>query len=297
MISAEPISWSRYPIQQNVLDRHRYQITIKNATRSTHIQQAACAYIGNLGEVTKHHCSHSGCGADIMPLCVLSENSQIPAHLTRTSISAICTGPDWTDATVKGRVVHKDALVPLDDDDFILKAVIQDVDASPSGSSLSPSGVSHSIKLLMMGSLAKDFSEAVNLGDVVVASGFSVSKSSSAKEKLHPCSLLLSGDYACIYVCRPEVNSIVTRKRSPKAAEVSFLLHGVSSVGTRKRATRTTQTPQEVKRTKYIYTRLDDLKDGTIVNVYGVVTFFKQPYKSNGRDYFSSVKSPTSPTG
>ncbi|XP_055078315.1 protection of telomeres protein 1 isoform X2 [Periophthalmus magnuspinnatus] len=220
-----------------------------------------------------------------MPVCVLSQSSQIPAHLTRTSISAIRTGPDWTHACVKGRVVHKDALVPLDDDDFILKAVIQDVDSSPNTTC-----PEISIKMLLMGSLAKDFSTTVHLGDMVVASGFSVSKSSTVKEKQHPCTLLLSGQGACVYVCSSEVNSVVTRKRSPKAVEVRHLQPEVTSVVTRKKASWTTQAPGEAKEAKYVYSRLDDLEVGTRVNVYGVVVFFKQPFKSSGTDYCSSLK-------
>ncbi|XP_072291658.1 protection of telomeres protein 1 isoform X2 [Eucyclogobius newberryi] len=220
-----------------------------------------------------------------MPVCVLPQSSQIPPHLTRTSISAICTGPDWTNATVKGKVVHKDALVPLDDDDFVLKTVIQDVDSS---SNITTQELS--IKMIMIGSLAKDFSRTVNLGDVVVASGFTVSKSSSVKEKHHPCNLLLSGEDACIYVCSPEVNSVETRKKSPKAAEVSSLQPGVSSVVATKRAPLTTQASRDAKKPKYVYSQLDKLEVGTVVNVYGVVLFFKQPFKSNGNDYCSSIK-------
>ncbi|XP_023774339.1 protection of telomeres protein 1 isoform X2 [Cyanistes caeruleus] len=40
---------------------------------------------------------------------------------------------------------------------------------------------------------------------------------------------------------------------------------------------------------KYVYTPLNHLKDGTIVNLYGVVKFFKPPYISKGTDYCSVV--------
>ncbi|CAG5957540.1 unnamed protein product [Menidia menidia] len=48
--------------------------------------------------------------------------------------------------------------------------------------------------------------------------------------------------------------------------------------------TRVTKAP------KYKYVRLNDLKDGSIVNVYGVVVFFKQPFKSRGTDFCSSLR-------
>ncbi|CAO2602923.1 Protection of telomeres protein 1 [Lemmus lemmus] len=41
--------------------------------------------------------------------------------------------------------------------------------------------------------------------------------------------------------------------------------------------------------TPYTYTPLDLLKEGAIVNVYGVVKFFKPPYLSKGTDYCSVV--------
>lgn len=41
--------------------------------------------------------------------------------------------------------------------------------------------------------------------------------------------------------------------------------------------------------TNYIYTPLNQLKGGTVVNVYGVVKFFKPPYLSKGTDYCSVV--------
>ncbi|XP_058153300.1 protection of telomeres protein 1 isoform X4 [Dasypus novemcinctus] len=44
-----------------------------------------------------------------------------------------------------------------------------------------------------------------------------------------------------------------------------------------------------VPATHYTYTPLNQLKGGTIVNVYGVVKFFKPPYLSKGTDYCSVV--------
>uniref|UniRef100_A0A8C8Z3W3 Protection of telomeres protein 1 n=1 Tax=Prolemur simus TaxID=1328070 RepID=A0A8C8Z3W3_PROSS len=44
-----------------------------------------------------------------------------------------------------------------------------------------------------------------------------------------------------------------------------------------------------VPATNYVYTPLNQLKGGTIVNVYGIVKFFKPPYLSRGTDYCSVV--------
>ncbi|KAM3925207.1 protection of telomeres protein 1 isoform 1-T2 [Leptodactylus fuscus] len=40
---------------------------------------------------------------------------------------------------------------------------------------------------------------------------------------------------------------------------------------------------------KYVYTPLDQLKEGTVANVFGVVIFFKLPYRSKGTDFCSIV--------
>ncbi|XP_069927383.1 protection of telomeres protein 1 isoform X9 [Oryctolagus cuniculus] len=50
-----------------------------------------------------------------------------------------------------------------------------------------------------------------------------------------------------------------------------------------------TESMSLIPATHYIYTPLNQLKGGTIVNVYGVVKFFKPPYLSKGTDYCSVV--------
>ncbi|XP_028441116.1 protection of telomeres protein 1 isoform X2 [Perca flavescens] len=211
---------------------------------------------------------------DAMPVRVLSEGAgpgaQVPAHLTRIPISLITTSTDFSNITVKGKVVQKCPLVTLASDNVILKTVIQEEDFPPNSSSQNPS-----INIILFGALAKDFNQTVNQGDVVVASGFTVGKSPTVhKDKLHPCNLLLSGDNACIYVTL--LPPPLLHPRSPPTAKRSSALSAEVS--------RATKAP------KYTYVRLGDLKPGTIVNVYGVVVFFKQPFKSRGTDFCSSLK-------
>ncbi|XP_022620315.1 protection of telomeres protein 1 isoform X1 [Seriola dumerili] len=208
-----------------------------------------------------------------MPVCVLSDGAgpgaQVPAHLTMIPISHITTSTDSSGKTVKGKVVRKERLVSSASDDFILKTVIQEEDSQAIASSQNTS-----ISVVLLGALAKDFNEAVNQGDVVVASGFTVDKSGSVhKDKLHPCKLLLSGDNACLYVSRPPPPP---DPRSPLANKRSTTLSAEVST--------------KAKVPKYTYVRLGDLKAGSVVNVYGVVVFFKQPFKSRGTDFCSSLK-------
>ncbi|XP_070687134.1 protection of telomeres protein 1 [Pempheris klunzingeri] len=208
-----------------------------------------------------------------MPVHVLLEGAgpgvQVPAHLTRVPIPLISTSTDSSNKTVQGKVVHKGPLVSSAANKFIQKTVIQEEESQPNASSLSPS-----INVVLIGELAKDFNQAVNQGDVVVASGFTVGKSPTVhKDKLHPCNLLLSGDDACVYVSRvpppPDPKFPPAVKRSP---------------------TRSAEDSGTAKAPKYTYVQLGDLKAGSVVNVYGVVVFFKQPFKSRGTDFCSSLK-------
>lgn len=64
------------------------------------------------------------------------------------------------------------------------------------------------------------------------------------------------------------------------------VVHGFILSGGRSRGISCTLDSPQVSRVtkvpKYTYVRLDDLKPGTVVNVYGVVVFFKQPFRSRG---------------
>ncbi|TNN00719.1 hypothetical protein fugu_011965 [Takifugu bimaculatus] len=197
-----------------------------------------------------------------MPVHLLSDGAgpprQVPSHLSRIPITLINTTVDCTDRTVQGRVVHKGPLVPTAADSFILKAVVTEESEQ----------IVASINVILQGTLAQDFSQSVHQGDVVAASGFTVGKSPTRlRDKLHPFNLQLSGDHACVFVSRevpphpPHPRSLaVVRRASAASTEVS----------------RVTKVP------KYMYVRLKDLKPGTVVNVYGVVVFFKQPFRTRG---------------
>ncbi|XP_029910502.1 protection of telomeres protein 1 isoform X2 [Myripristis murdjan] len=204
--------------------------------------------------------------AAVMPVHVAvggaSAGSQVPAHLTRIPISLVSTDTDCSDKTVQGKVLHKGPLVSLEDDGFLLKIIIQEEEGSQPDS----------ISVVVFGGVAQRLSEAVRLEDVVVASGFTVGKSPTFhKDKLHPCNLYLSGDAACVYVSRPppaEPKTQTANKRSSSHAEV----------------------PTAAKVPKYSYVPLSELKPENVVNVYGVVVFFKQPFRTRGTDLCSSLK-------
>ncbi|PWA19917.1 hypothetical protein CCH79_00016550 [Gambusia affinis] len=214
---------------------------------------------------------------NIMIVYVMSERSgpgsQVPSHLTRIPMPLLCPNTNHNNKTVKGEVIHKGPLVRAATGDWILKTIIHEEDAIQR----------MSMNMIIFGALAESFSHRVNPGpakdpcyihrDVLWVSGFSVGKSpTSNKDKLHPCNLLLSGEDACIYVFKQRP----PEPRSPLASRGCSL------------------TPAEDLRTprapRYTYVRLNELKYMAVVNVYGVVVFFKQPFKSRGTDYCSSLK-------
>ncbi|CAB1331598.1 unnamed protein product [Coregonus sp. 'balchen'] len=185
----------------------------------------------------------------------------------RISIPLLCPTSDCTGKTVKGRVVHKGPLVSMGEDNYVLKTVIQEEDSQQD---MSPDH--SSINVILFGALAKDYSESVSQGDVLLVAGFTVGKSPTAhKDKLHACNLQLAGDDAWVYVWPSTVSLrafVPSKRTSPVSTEVT----------------------KAAKVVKYTYAPLSDLTPGVVVNVYAVVTFFKQPFRTKGTDYCSTLK-------
>ncbi|XP_039514000.1 protection of telomeres protein 1 isoform X2 [Pimephales promelas] len=180
-------------------------------------------------------------------------DAKVPAHLRRTSITGLTVTSDPSHRCVKARVVHKGPMISCAQKDGIemLKAEIREKD-------LPQSTTEHtSINVIFFGTLAKDFSQSVRQGDVVLLADFTIKKSPSfLRDKLHPCQLEMDGNDAFVYVC-----SSAAPSQGPSCSEA-----------------------------KYTYVPLNNLKHKTVVNVYGVVTFFKQPFPSKGSDYCSTLK-------
>ncbi|XP_061107947.1 protection of telomeres protein 1 isoform X2 [Conger conger] len=201
-----------------------------------------------------------------MPICVVSDpRTQPPAHLQRLPIPHLSLSSAAPHMSVKAKVRKKFPLVcPEGDCDYILKTVIQEYEDQQNP----PSGFT-SINTILFGPLAKDFSETVAEGDLLVLAGFAVGRSPTVKKDgLHPCNLQLAGGDVHVYVYPAST-------LGPSPNKVS---------------SRTPAVNTEAAKAKYAYVALKDLKAGTIVNVYGVVTFFKQPFRTKGTDYCSTLK-------
>ncbi|KAB0390168.1 hypothetical protein E2I00_000679, partial [Balaenoptera physalus] len=120
----------------------------------------------------------------------------------------------------------------------------------------------NTISVLFFGKLAKDCAKVFYEGDTIAVAGFVILSASSSTSRDGKLCLFLkaSEDFkSTVYVYVKSVRDFSTESMSLVPA------------------------------THYVYTPLNQLKSGMIVNVYGVVKFFKPPYLSKGTDYCSVV--------
>ncbi|XP_062404261.1 protection of telomeres protein 1 isoform X2 [Sardina pilchardus] len=195
----------------------------------------------------------------------LNMDKWLPKTLQSIPLHTLTAKSECAGKYVKGKVVCKGPLLNMGDHvKYLLKSVIQDVPKQSQASN------NISINVVLFGGLAKDFSHAVNQGDVVVLWGFTVSPSPTfGKDKLHPCNLNLNGAEAHVHVCAATAPAAGTSGASATVLKPAA---------------------------KYKYVPLNALKHGSQVNVYGVVTFFKLPFPTKGTDYCSTLKL-TDPSG
>ncbi|XP_056196565.1 protection of telomeres protein 1 isoform X2 [Falco biarmicus] len=181
-----------------------------------------------------------------------SETS-LPSHLQEEDLEHLQEGFDHTNKYFQGIVVLSHPLVKLGDGTDFLKIVLQDLNNLCSRI--------NSINILIYGKMAVDCVKMIHSGDTVVVAGFKLAKSPTAAEDgRHHCHLEASEeDGSAIYIYPKQKKYAASETASVSVAP------------------------------KYVYTPLNHLKDGTIVNLYGIVKFFKPPYVSKGTDYCSVV--------
>ncbi|XP_010219999.1 PREDICTED: LOW QUALITY PROTEIN: protection of telomeres protein 1 [Tinamus guttatus] len=177
----------------------------------------------------------------------------LPSHLQKEELKCLQEGIDYTNKYFQGTVVLSYAVTKLRDGTDFLKVVLQDSNDFCSRI--------NSINILIHGKMAEDCAKVIRPGDTFVVAGFKVAKSPTAKEDgRHAYHLKVSEEAgSAIY--------IYTKRSTSSASETASV-----SVAP-----------------KYVYTPLNHLKDGTVVNLYGIVKFFKPPYVSKGTDYCSVV--------
>ncbi|XP_053833643.1 protection of telomeres protein 1 isoform X2 [Vidua macroura] len=177
----------------------------------------------------------------------------LPSHLQKENLKHLQEGRDHTNKYIQGVVTLSYPLTKLRDGTDFFKIVVQDSDNLCSQI--------NSINVFIYGKMAEDCAKIIRHGETFIVAGFKVIKLPAAREDgRHDCHLEVSEEAgSAIY--------IYTKPRTTAASETTSV-----SVAP-----------------KYVYTPLNHLKDGTVVNLYGVVKFFKPPYISKGTDYCSIV--------
>ncbi|XP_020652901.3 protection of telomeres protein 1 isoform X1 [Pogona vitticeps] len=192
-----------------------------------------------------------------MPLEVLRGSPRVlkhslPSNLQKVDFEHLQLGRDFANTYFQGTVVFSYRLTKLGNGTPFFKIVLQGSENS--------SSEAHTINIFVFGKLAEECAKAIHQGDILVVTGFNLVKSNNKNDK-HGWHLELSD----------EVDSkIYVFTRSPHITTVS-------------------ETVAMPVAPKYTYTPLNQLKSGTVVNLYGVVKFFKPPYVSKGTDYCSVV--------
>ncbi|XP_061496158.1 protection of telomeres protein 1 [Rhineura floridana] len=192
-----------------------------------------------------------------MPLEVIKGSLRVlknylPRNLQKVDFEHLQLGCDYTNKYFQGTVVTSYPLSRLGNGTSFLKIVLQESESLCSKSD--------TINTSVLGKLAEDCAGVIHQGDIMVVAGFSVAKSTNEDDE-RCCRLEVSDEAgSTIYVCT----------RSPRTMTAS-------------------ETVAMPVAPKYTYTLLNHLKDGTVVNLYGAVKFFKPPYMCKGTDYCSVI--------
>uniref|UniRef100_A0ABI7W0H0 Protection of telomeres protein 1 n=1 Tax=Felis catus TaxID=9685 RepID=A0ABI7W0H0_FELCA len=194
-----------------------------------------------------------------MPLELIKEVNGVPevellSELNKVDFRSLQPGCDYSKKYIQGKLSIISSLTSGGNRTAVLKIALQEQENSDSDI--------NTINVLFFGKLAKDCAKVFYEGDTIAVAGFSVlsASSSTGRDGKHCLFLKAFEDFrSTVYVYVKSVRDFSTESMSL------------------------------VPTTHYIYTPLNQLKGGTIVNVYGVVKFFKPPYLSKGTDYCSVV--------
>ncbi|XP_077629404.1 protection of telomeres protein 1 isoform X2 [Crocuta crocuta] len=194
-----------------------------------------------------------------MPLELIKEVNGVPevellSELSKVDIRSLQPGCDYSKKYIQGKLSTISSLTSGGNRTAVLKIALQEQENSDSEI--------NTINVLFFGKLAKDCAKVFYEGDTIAVAGFTVlsASSSTSRDGKHCLFLKAFEDFrSTVYVYVKSVRDFSTE---------SMTL---------------------VPTAHYIYTPLNQLKGGTIVNVYGVVKFFKPPYLSKGTDYCSVV--------
>ncbi|XP_022437749.1 protection of telomeres protein 1 isoform X1 [Delphinapterus leucas] len=194
-----------------------------------------------------------------MPLELIKEVKGLPevdllSKLHKVDFRYLQPGCDYSRKYIEGKLSLISSLTYGGNRRAVLKIGLQEQENSNSDI--------NTLSVLFFGKLAKDCAKVFYEGDTIAVAGFVILSASSSTSRDGKLCLFLkaSEDFkSTVYVYVKSVRDFSTESMSLVPA------------------------------THYVYTPLNQLKSGMIVNVYGVVKFFKPPYLSKGTDYCSVV--------
>ncbi|XP_031311154.2 protection of telomeres protein 1 isoform X1 [Camelus dromedarius] len=187
-----------------------------------------------------------------MPLELIKEVSGVPevdllSKFRKVDFRSLQPGCDYSKTYIQGKLSYISSLTYGGNRAAALKIGLQEQENSNSEV--------NTINVLFFGKLAKDCAKVFYKGDTIAVAGFVVltASASTSRDSKHCLFLKASEDFrSTVYVYVKCVRDFSTESMSL------------------------------VQATHYVYTPLNQLKSGMIVNVYGVVKFFKPPYLSKG---------------
>ncbi|KAF6276187.1 protection of telomeres 1 [Rhinolophus ferrumequinum] len=193
-----------------------------------------------------------------MPLELIKEVNGVPqveplTKLQKVHFRSLQPGCDYSGKYVQGKLSHISSLTYGGNRIATLNVGLQEQENSNSDI--------NTINVSFFGKLAKDCAKVFYKGDTIAVAEFIVLSSSSTSRDGEHCLVLKAFEdlQSTVYVYVKSVRGF------------------------------STQSVSLVPASHYAYTPLNKLKAGMIVNVYGVVKFFKPPYLSRGTDYCSVV--------
>ncbi|XP_023495366.1 protection of telomeres protein 1 isoform X1 [Equus przewalskii] len=193
-----------------------------------------------------------------MPLELIKEVNGVPeieplSKLHKVDFRSLQPGGDYSKKYIQGKLSYISSLTNGGNRTLVLKISLQEQENSDSEV--------NTINVSFFGKLAKDCAKVFYEGDTIAVAGFIVFSASSTSRDGKQSLLLKAFEdiKSTVYVYVKSVKDFSSESMSLVPA------------------------------THYVYTPLNQLKSGTIVNVYGVVKFFKPPYLSKGTDYCSVV--------
>ncbi|XP_004608352.3 protection of telomeres protein 1 isoform X1 [Sorex araneus] len=193
-----------------------------------------------------------------MPLELIKEVNGVPevetlSQLQKVDFRSLHPGCDYSKKYIQGKLSLTSSLTNGGSRTAALKIELQEEDNSNTET--------NTISILFFGKLAKDCAKVFYDGDTIAVAGF----------------IVLSGSSSC----SDGKMDLILKAFEDLPSTVYVYVKAVKDFST--------ELMSLIPSPHYVYTPLNQLKGGNIVNVYGVVKFFKPPYLSKGTDYCSVI--------